>query len=105
MAHAAVVGLHALCCGLPALALLAAAASSATSGVAVAAEFLETFHDLLHAHEVWILAVSAALVVIGGALEVIARRNVRAQAFPWLFLISVACFLVNVLIVLAHRAG
>lgn len=102
LAHAAVMGLHALCCGLPALAMLAAAVSGATSGVALAAERMEFFHDFLHAHEVWILVLSAALVVVGGWLEVASRRSAR-RGFPWLFAFSVLCFLLNVGIILAHR--
>jgi len=104
IAHAAVVGLHALCCGLPALALLAAAVSGATSGVTVLANAFAPVHDFLHQHEVWILAVSAALVVLGGILEAVSRRGAHKHGFPWLFSISVACFLLNVGIILAHRA-
>lgn len=104
LAHAAVVSLHALCCGLPALAMLAAALSGATSGIAALAGFVEPFHDLLHRHEIWILVVSAALVAAGGALEAAARRGPHTHGFPWLFLVSVFSFLINVAIVVAHRA-
>ncbi|HYD88230.1 MAG TPA: hypothetical protein VEA80_12185 [Vitreimonas sp.] len=104
MAHAAVVGLHALCCGLPALAMLAAAISGATSGIAALAGIVEPLHAFLHTHEVWILVVSALLVVAGGALEALARRGAHTHGFPWLFAISVACFLVNVAIIAVHRA-
>lgn len=104
MAHAAVVALHALCCGLPALAMVAAALSGATSGIAVLAGKFAPVHDFLHGHEVWILAISAALVVGGGALEALARRGVHAHGFPWLFSISVICFVINVAIIVAHRA-
>jgi len=86
------------------LGLLAAALSGATSGIAVFAGFLEPFHELLHRHEIWILIVSAALVVAGGALEALARRGVHTHGFPWLFLVSVFSFLINVAIVVAHRA-
>ena len=104
MAHAAVVALHALCCGLPALAMLAAAVSGATSGIALLGDFFEPFHHLLHQHELWIMAVSAALVVLGAGLEVVARRGPHNHGFPWLFSLSVLCFLVNVAIIVAHRA-
>jgi len=103
LAHAAVVGLHALCCGLPALAMLAAAISGATSGIAALAGAFEPLHAFLHAHEVWILVVSALLVVAGGALEALARRGGHKHSFPWLFALSVGCFLVNVAIIVAHR--
>jgi hypothetical protein len=104
IAHAALISLHALCCGLPALAMIAAAVSGATSGVAVLAGAFEPFHALLHAHEVWILVVSAALVAIGGAMEALARRGAHNHGFPWLFAFSVVCFLVNVAIIVSHRA-
>lgn len=104
LAHAAVVALHALCCGLPALAMLAAALSGATSGIALLSDFFEPFHELLHQHEIWIMAVSAALVVLGAVLEVIARRKPHNHGLPWLFALSVFCFLANVAIIVAHRA-
>lgn len=103
LAHATVVALHALCCGLPALAMIAAAVSGATSGIALMADFFEPFHDLLHRYELWIMAASAGLVVLGGALDVIARRGPHNHGFPWLFSLSVLCFVVNVAIILAHR--
>jgi hypothetical protein len=104
LAHAAVVALHALYCGVPALAMLAAALSGATSGIALLGDFFEPFHHLLHQHELWIMAVSAGLVVIGAALEVWARRGAHNHGFPWLFSLSVFCFLANVAIIVAHRA-
>jgi hypothetical protein len=102
IAHAAVMGLHAVCCGMPALAMLAAAVSGATSGVALLSETTEEFHSFLHAHELWILAASAALVVTGAWLEAAARR-VEQRGFPWLFGFSVLCFLANAAIIFAHR--
>jgi len=104
IAHATVVALHALCCGLPALAMLAAAVSGATSGIALLGDFFEPFHHLLHQYELWIMAVSAGLVIAGGALEVVARREPHSHGFPWLFALSVFCFLANVAIIVAHRA-
>lgn len=99
------MGLHAICCGLPALAMLAAAVSGAASGIALFSDSVEEFHHLLHTHEVWILLVSAALVVTGGALEAIARRRPHKHGFPWLFAFSVLCFVFNVAIIVAHRAA
>lgn len=104
IAHAVVVGLHTLCCGLPALALLAAALSGATSGITLLADFIEPLHHFLHQHEVWILVVSAGLVVTGAVLELVSRRRPHNHGFPWLFSVSVLCFLANVAIVVAHRA-
>jgi len=103
LAHAAVMGLHALCCGLPALAMLAAAVSGATSGITLLAGSVEEIHHFLHQHELWILVLSAGLVVTGGWLEVASRRTHR-HGFPWLFAFSVVCFLANVAIIAAHRA-
>jgi hypothetical protein len=103
LAHAAVMGLHALCCGLPALALAAAAVSGATSGIALLSDSAGKLHEFLHQHELWILVISAALVVLGGWLEVSARRHHR-HGFPWLFAFSVLCFTANVAIILIHRS-
>lgn len=97
------MGLHAICCGLPALAMLAAAVSGATSGVALLAGSFEEIHHFLHQHELWILVVSAALVVVGGWLEASSRKTHR-HGFPWLFAFSVLCFVANVAIIVAHRA-
>jgi hypothetical protein len=97
------MGLHALCCGLPALAMLAAALSGATSGIALLADITGQFHAILHAHEVWILIVSAALVVSGGWLEALSRRGGAVRGVPWLFALSVLCFALNVAIILVHR--
>jgi hypothetical protein len=105
LAHAAVVGLHTICCGLPALALLAAGLSGAASGVALFSGAVGVLHDLLHAHELWILGISTALVTLGAWLELNARRAHPGHGFPWLFAFSVLCFAINVGVILAHRAG
>ncbi len=105
LAHAAVVSLHGLCCGVPALAILATAASGAAAGVTLLADFVTPFHTLLHRHETWVLAVSGLLVTAGGALEAWARRRPHRHGFPWLFAFSAACFLANVAIVAGHRAA
>lgn len=81
--------------------MIAAAIAGATSGVALLADYFGFLHDILHAHEVQILTLSAALVTIGGFLE--ARRR-HDQGFPLLFGVSVLCFLANVAIVVMHRA-
>jgi hypothetical protein len=105
LAHAAVVGLHALCCGLPALAMLAAGLSGAASGIALFSDAFGAVHQLLHTHELWILGLSAALVTLGAWLELNARRAHLGHGFPWLFGFSVLCFVINVGVILAHRAG
>lgn len=97
------MGLHALCCGLPALALTAAAVSGAASGAVLVSESVGKLHAFLHQHELWILVISAALVILGGWLEVSSRKHHR-HGFPWLFAFSVACFAANVTIILVHRA-
>lgn len=103
IAHAALISLHAFCCGMPALAMLAAAVSGTTSGIALLSDSFEQLHKFLHAHELWILVISAALVVIGGTMELNARRHGHNHRLPWLFAFSVLCFLVNVAIILVHR--
>ena len=102
-AHAGVVSLHAICCGMPALMLALTALSGAAAGVTMVAQAASELHALLHAHEIWVLAASAALVAGGGALELAARRGQASRGFPWLFLMSAACFALNVTILLAHR--
>jgi hypothetical protein len=104
IAHAAVVSLHTLCCGLPALAMVAAALSGAATGIVVVSDLLAKFHDFMHAHEVWILALSATLVLGGGALELSARWRAPRAGIPWLFAFSALCFVINVAIIAAHRA-
>jgi len=103
VAHAAVMGLHAMCCGVPALAMLAAGLSGAATSATFASGFIGYFHNFLHRHEVWILVLSAALVVTGGWFEAASRRH-GPRGFPWLFAFSVLCFLINVAIIAAHRA-
>lgn len=104
LAHAAVVGIHAICCGLPVLAMLAAAFSGAASAGALLPDSFEVFHRLLHGYELWVVAVSAALVALGGWMELGARRKGHAHGFPWLFAFSCACFVFNLSVILAHRA-
>jgi len=104
MAHAAMIVLHAICCGLPILALMATAASGATSGVLAFSTATNTVHSYLHGHEIWILGASVALVGIGGALE-LAARGQGPRNFPWLFALSVACFAFNLALITVHRLG
>lgn len=104
LAHAGVVALHTLCCGVPALSLSLAALSGATSGLTVFSTSAQRVHGILHAHETWILLVSGLLVVLGGWLEVAAHRRGHAR-IPILFAVSVACLFLNVIIVAAHRGG
>ncbi|MEZ5970218.1 MAG: hypothetical protein R3C31_00235 [Hyphomonadaceae bacterium] len=103
LAHAAVMSLHALCCGLPALAMLAVALSGAASGVVLFADYVGEIHRFLHGNEYWILAASAALVITGGWMELQSRRR-HNHGFPWLFAFSVFCFFANVTMIVVHRA-
>lgn len=104
LAHAAVVGMHAICCGLPVLAMLAAAFTGAASAGALLPDSFVVFHRLLHGYELWIVAVSAVLVSVGGFMEFDARRAGHAHGFPWLFTFSCLCFFFNLAVILAHRA-
>lgn len=103
-AHAAVVALHAICCGLPALAVTAVAVSGAASGFVLASSYVQTLHALLHGHELWLIGVSALFVTAGGVMELMLRRRGGSQTFPWMFAVSLGCFLVNVAILAVHRA-
>jgi hypothetical protein len=103
VAHAAMLALHALCCGLPIVAVSLAALSSATSGATAFVASTGWLHGVLHSHEVWILAGSAVLVAIGALFEVAARRG-GARHFPWMFAVSLSCFVLNFAIIAAHRA-
>jgi hypothetical protein len=102
MAHAAVVGAHVLCCGVPlALAFLAAGAG-VSIGVSAVAEWFGAAHGFLHAHELWLLASSALFVMLGGALEARAHRGRRVSA---LFVLSLLCFTLNAGLIWGHRSA
>jgi hypothetical protein len=100
LAHAAVLSVHSLCCGLPALAVTLAALG--VSGISFGGA-LTGLHTLIHGHEFWILALSAVLVTVGGAMEWNARRSCGAKGAPWLFVMSACCFVANVAIIAVHR--
>jgi hypothetical protein len=100
LAHAAVLSLHSLCCGLPALAVTLAALG--VSGISFGGA-LSGLHALIHGNEFWILALSAILVTLGGVMEFNARKACRARGAPWLFLMSVCCFVANIAIIAVHR--
>lgn len=101
IAHAAVVGMHAICCGVPTLALFAAALSGTASATILAPDYFQEFHRLLHGYEVWILGISAGLVALGAWFEASIRHG-REDGFPWLFALSVSCFLLNAGVILLH---
>lgn len=104
IAHAAVLSLHTLCCGLPALAVTLTALSGAAASSTVAfSSFFGDLHSLIHGNELWILALSATLVAFGGAMEFSARRGRHGLPFPWLYAMSLACFVANVAIIAIHR--
>lgn len=102
LAHAAMIALHALCCGLPIAALFLTAASGASTGYLAFSTFADGVHGAVHRQETWILAGSAALVVLGGVLELTAHRHEK-RGFPWLFALSVCCFLLNLSLIAVHR--
>ena len=77
--------------------LLPGALSGAASSVALLSDSVQYLHDFVHAYEAWVLGVSAALVVGGGWLEFNQRRGGgHKHGFPWLFALSVGCFVLNV---------
>ena len=104
LAHAAMVGMHSLCCGLPIAALMLSAVVGASTGLTALALKVAPLHRLLHAQEIWLVALSAALVSVGGYYEVRARKQGGHRGFPWLYALSCACFVFNLTIVAVHRA-
>ena len=103
LAHAAVIAMHTFCCGLPILALALAGLSGVSAGASLFVVSSQRLHGLLHAHEIWILALSGALVSGGAALEWSAiRAGVRRRPSP-LFALSCACFVFNLAILAVHR--
>jgi hypothetical protein len=103
LAHAAMISLHVLCCGLPLLALTAAAGVS--SGLLAFSSQAEAVHVVLHTHEVALVAASALLVLIGAGLEWAARARQAVHGFPWMMALSAGCFVFNLILVGAHRFG
>jgi hypothetical protein len=100
LAHAAVLSLHSICCGLPALAVTLAALG--VSGINFGGT-LAGLHTLIHSNEFGILTISAALVTVGGLMELNARRAHPGRGAPWLFVMSACCFIANVAIIAVHR--
>jgi hypothetical protein len=103
VAHAAMISLHALCCGLPLLALTAAAGVS--SGLLAFSTKAEALHVLMHGHEAALVAISALLVLVGAGLEWVARARQAGHGFPWMMSLSAGCFVFNLILVGAHRFG
>jgi hypothetical protein len=103
LAHAAVVSMHALCCGLPAAFALysAIAGIGLSAGMIAVGGMIGRVHAFLHGYELWVLALSAVLVGIGGWAEW--RRRHHRKGMPVLFLISVACLFLNAAIIAGHR--
>lgn len=102
MAHATVVTVHALCCGVPVLALILTGLSGLASAASLVAGVVEPIHAVLHSREMWILGLSAILVAIGAWLEFSARRRNHGLPFPWLFALSASCLAVNAAVIAAH---
>ena len=100
LAHVAVLSLHSVCCGLPALAVTLAALG--VSGVSLGGG-LTGLHALIHSHELWIVALSATLVVTGGLMELSLRRRHHHSGVPWLFVVSAFCLVANIAIIAVHR--
>jgi hypothetical protein len=95
-AHAALVGMHALCCGLP----MAMAVAGVAIGALAWAGPIIRIHTFLHGYEPEMLMVSFALVAIGGFAEW--RRRAQLRAFPKLYALSLICFLANAGMVTTH---
>src|SRR5512143_1173156 len=88
LAHAAVLSLHSICCGLPALAVTLAALG--VSGVNFGGA-LAGLHALFHGNEPGILSRSATLVALGGLMKLSPRRAHPCRGVPWLFVMLAFC--------------
>ncbi len=97
IAHAAVVSLHALCCGAPIVLLVIASASATAAG-----GFIRQTHAFLHGHELWLIALSASLIAVGAFAEWRAYQG-GLRRFPALFALSCACLVANLAILAMHR--
>lgn len=95
-AHAALVGMHALCCGLPA----ALALTGVAIGALTWARPIAGLHAWLHGYEPEMLLLSFTLVTIGGIAEW--RRRTQLRGFPKLYALSLICFLANAGMVTTH---
>lgn len=95
--------MHTVCCGLPlAASVMGLAASAALMGGVV------RFHQFLHGRELWLLAMSATLVVVGGVAEWrLMHGGMRGgrRRFSAMFAVSLACFAINAAIITGHRLG
>lgn len=103
IAHAAMISIHTLCCGMPILAVMLAALSGAAAGTSLLVVVSRQVHTALHAHEFWILGLSATLVTLGAVFEVLALRAGLRRRFSPLFAVSCACFVFNLAILVVHR--
>jgi hypothetical protein len=101
-AHAAVVGGHLFCCGIPLAVVLLSAGTGVSAGVSAVAQWFGVAHAWLHAHEAWLLGASAFLVLLGGALE---ARVHGGRRFSALFVLSLLCFTLNVGLIWSHRSA
>ena len=98
-AHVAVVAMHTVCCGLPlAMSMIGLAAGAALMGGVL------RFHQFLHGRELWLLAISASLVTLGGLAEWRLIRDGRRRV-SMMFAVSLACFALNAAIIAGHRLG
>lgn len=95
-AHAALVGMHALCCGLPAAMALLGVAIGALAWAAP----IVRLHTFLHGYEPEMLMLSFALVAIGGFAEW--QRRAQLKSFPKLYALSLICFVANAGMVTTH---
>src|SRR5262249_14317820 len=85
IAHAAMISMHTLCCGMPILALALATLSGAAAGTSLLVVTSRQIHNALHAHEFAILGASATLVSLGALFEVMAMRTGHRRGFSPLF--------------------
>lgn len=80
LAHAAMVSLHSLCCGLPILATLASSVLGA--GLLGLQRGATLAHEQIHRVELALVVLSAAFVLLGAALEWRAHQRRRQAGEP-----------------------
>ena len=97
-AHAAVVALHTVCCGIPAFLAITGAAMWILSW---ASGPVASIHGFIHGYEAEVTALSFILVVVGGALEW--HHRAGRKGIPKLYALSLICFFANISLIAAHR--
>ncbi len=102
MAHAAAIGIHVLCCGLP----VAASLVSLATGLALTGALapIEALHGFLHQHEWTLVGISGAFVLLGVLWDRHERAHGHRGAGIWLW-VSAGLFALNLGLTTLHHSG